>query len=333
MTQQFNSPLTLTLGHLYPDQLNLYGDRGNILTLQRRCQQRGIQLRVVGLGMGDALAPDEYDMLFIGGGQDKEQAPVAQDLAEMKGIGLWAAIEDGMPVLAVCGGFQLLAHYYRPAEGPDMRGLGVFDAWTIHKGPHVARCIGDIAIRWNDQTLVGFENHGGRTYLGTSKPLGKVLKGFGNNAEDHTEGAMYRNAYGTYLHGSLLPKNPHFADHLINLALRRTYGVGSIASFHVMLNGQNHPDDSAPDSATHAEPNSQTHLNGARTDSVAHDVLNSQTHPDDSTLDRPALAEFTIDALSSLLTPLDDTLEWEAHASILERLGLHSEAAAVLRSR
>ncbi len=167
---------SLTLGHLYPDQLNLYGDRGNILTLRRRCDLRGIELRVVGLGIGDALAPDEYNMLFIGGGQDKEQAPVAQDLYEMKGIGLWAAIEDDMPVLAVCGGYQLLAHYYRPAQGPDMRGLGVFDAWTIHKGPQVPRCIGNIAISWNDKTLVGFENHGGRTYLGTAKPLGKVLK-------------------------------------------------------------------------------------------------------------------------------------------------------------
>jgi len=111
--QPLTQPLTLTLGHLYPDQLNLYGDRGNIIALRRRCEMRGMQLRVVGLGIGDALAPDEYDMLFIGGGQDKEQAPVAQDLYEMKGIGLWAAIEDNVPVLAVCGGYQLLAHYYR----------------------------------------------------------------------------------------------------------------------------------------------------------------------------------------------------------------------------
>ena len=180
------------------------------MVLRERCRRRGIDLRVVGLGIGDALAPDEYDMLFIGGGQDKEQAPVAQDLFDIKGIGLWAAIEDDMPVLAVCGGYQLLAHYYRPAVGPDMRGLGVFDAWTIHKGTRVPRCIGDVAITWQGQTLVGFENHGGRTYLGTAQPLGKVLKGNGNNAEDATEGAIYRNAFGTYLHGSLLPKNPTF---------------------------------------------------------------------------------------------------------------------------
>jgi len=214
----------LTLGHLYPDQLNLYGDRGNIITLRERCRWRGIELEVRNLGVGDALAPDEYDLLFIGGGQDKEQAPVAHDLREIKAIGLWAAIEDDMPVLAVCGGYQLLAHYYRPAIGPDMPGLGVFDAWTIHKGLRVARCIGNIAIEWQGQTLVGFENHGGRTYLGTAKPLGKVLAGHGNNSEDHTEGAVYRNTFGTYLHGSLLPKNPHFADYLILLSLRRKYG-------------------------------------------------------------------------------------------------------------
>ncbi len=278
--------LSLTLGHLYPDQLNLYGDRGNILVLRQRCQQRGIELHVVGLGIGDALAPDEYDMLFIGGGQDKEQAPVAQDLYDLKGIGLWAAIEDDMPVLAVCGGFQLLAHYYRPANGPDMRGLGVFDAWTIHKGPRAPRCIGDIAISWNGQTLVGFENHGGRTYLGSAKPLGKVLKGYGNNAEDATEGAIYRNTFGTYMHGSLLPKNPHFADYLISLALKRKYGQ-----------------------------------NG--TEQVNSTEVQTWMNEENSTPDRD---------LSTVLTPLDDRLEWEAHASLLERLGLHNAAVAVLHT-
>lgn len=272
MKRETTPRLTLKLGHLYPDQLNLYGDRGNILALRRRCQQRGIELRVVSLGIGDALAPDEYDLLFIGGGQDREQAPVARDLYEVKGIGLWAAIEDDMPVLAVCGGYQLLAHYYRPAQGPDMRGLGVFDAWTIHKGPRAARCVGDIAITWNGGTLVGFENHGGRTYLGTAQPLGTVLKGYGNNAEDRSEGAIYRNAYGTYMHGSLLPKNPHFTDHLITLALQRTYGL--------------------------QEPLPQV--------------------------------ESTSDSAVSLF-PIDDRLEWEAHAALLERMGLHNAANAALQ--
>ncbi|HEX9130705.1 MAG TPA: hypothetical protein VF844_00285 [Ktedonobacteraceae bacterium] len=297
---------TLTLGHLYPDQLNLYGDRGNILTLRRRCQLRGLELRVVELGIGDALAPDEYDMLFIGGGQDKEQAPVAQDLQEMKSIGLWAAIEDDMPVLAVCGGYQLLAHYYRPAEGPDMRGLGVFDAWTIHKGAQSPRCIGDIAISWNGSTLVGFENHGGRTYLGTAKPLGEVLKGYGNNAEDHTEGAVYRNAFGTYMHGSLLPKNPHFADHLIALALERTYGRS----------------DRTAESLVHIMDSHNGSTPATRDTKTSKWATRSQSRRQHSFKDDPL----------SFLTPLDDTLEWEAHAFILERLGLYNAASDALRT-
>ena len=260
------------------------------MVLRERCRRRGIDLRVVGLGIGDALAPDEYDMLFIGGGQDKEQAPVAQDLFDVKGIGLWAAIEDDMPVLAVCGGYQLLAHYYRPAVGPDMRGLGVFDAWTIHKGTRVPRCIGNVAITWQGQTLVGFENHGGRTYLGTAQPLGKVLKGNGNNAEDATEGAIYRNAFGTYLHGSLLPKNPHFADFLIGLALQRTYG-----NKHWLELGSSEKEESS----------------------------NQGTPSEETDAEADPLA---------MLTPLDDTLEWEAHASLLERIGLHNAAVAALQA-
>ena len=306
MNDDLSPHLTLTLGHLYPDQLNLYGDRGNILTLQRRCQLRGIELRVIELGIGDALAPDEYDMLFIGGGQDREQAPVSQDLLEIKSIGLWAAIEDDMPVLAVCGGYQLLAHYYRPADGPDMRGLGVFDAWTIHKGAKIPRCIGDIVINWNGNTLVGFENHGGRTYLGTAKPLGRVLKGHGNNAEDHTEGAVYRNSFGTYMHGSLLPKNPHFADHLITLALARTYGRR----------------EGVPESLVH---------------SVASNNRSSSSHNGTKmrkwNLKRSNRIPANVkEDLYSSLTPLDDTLEWEAHAFILERLGLYNAAIDTLRT-
>ncbi len=298
--------LALTLGHLYPDQLNLYGDRGNILTLQKRCELRGIELRIIELGIGDALAPDEYDMLFIGGGQDKEQAPVAQDLLEMKSIGLWAAIEDDMPVLAVCGGYQLLAHYYRPAVGPDMRGLGVFDAWTIHKGEKEPRCTGDIAIAWKGRTLVGFENHGGRTYLGTAKPLGRVLKGHGNNSEDHTEGAVYRNTFGTYMHGSLLPKNPHFADHLITLALARTYGRN----------------EEAPEGLAQAFSSQ----NG-------HSPLYNGTRIKQRTRKRRYRNQMELeDHATTLLAPLDDALEWEAHAFILERLGLNNEAMDALRS-
>ncbi len=227
---------SLTLGHLYPDQLNMYGDRGNIITLTQRCAWRGIELRVVPLDRGDPLDPVAFDLLFIGGGQDKEQVEVARDLREVKADGLRAAVEAGMPVLAVCGGYQLLARYYRPAEGPDLEGAGIFDAWTIHKGKDVPRCIGNVALRWGERTLVGFENHGGRTYLGPgAEPLGRVLAGHGNNSEDGFEGAVYRNTIGTYLHGSLLPKNPHFADRLLSIALARTHGEAEAARLMVAL--------------------------------------------------------------------------------------------------
>jgi CobQ-like glutamine amidotransferase family enzyme len=303
--------ITLTLGHLYPDQLNLYGDRGNILTLQQRCHWRGIRLRVVELGIGDALDPDAYDLLFIGGGQDRDQAPVAQDLYETKSIGLWAAIEDDMPVLAVCGGYQLLAHYYRPANGPDMKGLGVFDAWTVHRGARAPRCIGDVAVSWHGQTLVGFENHGGQTYLGTARPLGKILKGFGNNAQDGTEGAIYRHAYGTYLHGSLLPKNPHFADHLIELALKRSYGINWRESLGIVHSTKNHSASNGVNGLSLIAPGEWE------------EVMVGES------VETPGVI---IDPLVKL-TSLDDTLEWEAHSAILERLGLHSAATAALRAR
>jgi lipid II isoglutaminyl synthase (glutamine-hydrolysing) len=216
---------SLTLGHLYPDQLNVYGDRGNILALQQRCAWRGIALRVVALNLGEALDPAAFDLLFIGGGQDKEQDEVARDLREVKGEGIRAAVEADMPLLAVCGGYQLLARFYRPAQGPELEGLGIFDAWTIHKGKRVPRCVGNVALSWGESTLVGFENHGGRTYLGDgARPLGRVLAGHGNNSEDGAEGCVYRNTFGTYLHGSLLPKNPHLTDALLALALRIRYG-------------------------------------------------------------------------------------------------------------
>lgn len=222
MSEQFS----LTLGHLYPDQLNVYGDRGNILTFQQRCAWRGIALRIAGLDLGERVDFTAYDLFFIGGGQDKEQDEVARDLREVKGDDIRAAVEADVPVLAVCGGYQLLARFYRPADGPELAGLGIFDAWTIHRGKRVPRCVGNVALRWRDSTLIGFENHGGRTYLGDgAQPLGAVLAGHGNNSEDGAEGCVYRNAFGTYLHGSLLPKNPHLADALLALALRRRYGV------------------------------------------------------------------------------------------------------------
>lgn len=245
MTADRSGPLAryeLRLAHLYPSLMNLYGDRGNIIALRRRCGARGIALRVTDLGLGDPFDPEAFDLVFIGGGQDREQRRITDDLLECKGAALRAAAGAGMPMLAVCGGYQLFGRSYQPAAGEELPGLGIFPMRTVHPGEHVPRCIGNVeavvnaAVRAvggsgaSDQhpalhTLVGFENHGGRTYLETgATPLARVVAGYGNNGEDGTEGAVAGNVYGTYLHGSLLPKNPAFADHLILLALRRRYG-------------------------------------------------------------------------------------------------------------
>jgi CobQ-like glutamine amidotransferase family enzyme len=223
----------LVLGHLYADLLNLYADRGNIITLAQRCAWRGIELEVRQIGLGERVVPDALDLLFMGGGQDGDQRVMADDLFRLKADALRGALADGLPMLVVCGGYQLFGHYYQPAEGPRLPGLGLFDLHTVHPGPRAPRCIGNVVVEWQapaalpagtPRTLVGFENHGGRTYLGPGvAPLGRVLSGFGNNGEDGTEGATVHHAFGTYLHGSFLPKNPHFADYLILLALRRRY--------------------------------------------------------------------------------------------------------------
>jgi hypothetical protein len=210
--------------------MNIYGDRGNILCLRRRCEARDIELVVEDLDLGVPLDPAAYDLIFMGGGQDREQRRIAEDLAIGKGEALREAAEGGVAMLAVCGGYQLFGRYYRPAAGEELPGVAVFDAWTVHPGEGTRRCIGDVAARWEGGTLVGFENHGGRTYLGSgARPLARVERGFGNNGEDGGEGAVYRNAYGTYLHGSLLPKNPRFTDHLLRLALNRRYGEVELA--------------------------------------------------------------------------------------------------------
>ena len=233
---------TLRLAHLYPKLMNLYGDRGNILSLRRRCQQRGITLAVDELEIGDALDPDAYDLIFIGGAQDREQQRVAADLLETKAQALHQAVEQGVALLAVCGGYQLLGRHYRPAAGEELAGVGIFDAWTVHPGPTARRFIGNVVVRWQGGTLVGFENHGGRTYLGPgARPLAKVIVGFGNNGRDGSEGVVQGdNAFGTYLHGSLLPKNPRFADHLIAQALRRRYGELELAPLDDVLEERAH---------------------------------------------------------------------------------------------
>ncbi|OLD50382.1 MAG: hypothetical protein AUI42_03535 [Actinobacteria bacterium 13_1_40CM_2_65_8] len=218
---------TFTVGWLYPDLMNIYGDRGNILTLLKRAEWRDYEARLIELGRGTAKRTnrmDEVDIFFFGGGQDREQALVYEDLLETKQQPLERAVAAGASVLAVCGGYQLLGHYYQTGEGERFPGIGLIDVRT-EAGKR--RFIGDVVVDAalvdiTPNTLVGFENHSGRTYLGPrAKPLGRVRMGFGNNGEDHTEGCLQGGVLGTYLHGSLLPKNPHLADHLIRSALRR----------------------------------------------------------------------------------------------------------------
>jgi lipid II isoglutaminyl synthase (glutamine-hydrolysing) len=211
---------------LYPDQMNIYADRGNILFLQRRCEWRGIGFTHQGAGQGEAIDPAAHDLFYIGGGQDRDQRAVAADMAASKRESLGAAVEDGAVLLAVCGGYQLLGHSYQLGE-ERLPGLGLADLETVREpGP---RLIGNVAIEADldggPRTIAGFENHGGRTYLGSGAvPLGRVLSGFGNNGADRLEGVRRDNLFGTYLHGPLLPKNAWLADHLIALALERRLG-------------------------------------------------------------------------------------------------------------
>jgi CobQ-like glutamine amidotransferase family enzyme len=216
---------TLTIGWLYPDLMNIYGDRGNIVTLVQRARWRGLEPRVLELGTGAAAGMDRVDVFFFGGGQDREQALVYDDLLETKAEHLAAAVRGGAAVLAVCGGYQLLGHYYEAATGQHLPGIGLIDVRTEAGGK---RCIGDVVVEADESlgltpsTLVGFENHSGRTFLGEgARPLGRVRRGSGNNGRDGTEGVVCGTIFGTYLHGSLLPKNPHLADLVISRALRR----------------------------------------------------------------------------------------------------------------
>ncbi len=221
------APFRLRIAHLYPRLMNVYGDRGNILCLVRRCRERDVEVEVAELGMGDRLDPAAYDLIFVGGAQDREQHRVAEDLRSVKGEAIREAVEAGVVALAVCGGYQLFGRLYREASGAELAGLGIFDLWTEHPGPDEPRLIGNVVAEWEGTTLVGFENHGGRTYLGPGgQALARVRSGFGNNGRDRTEGARHKNAFGTYLHGSLLPKNPRFADRLIEIALVRAHGDG-----------------------------------------------------------------------------------------------------------
>ena len=226
---------TLRVGALYPDLLNIYADRGNLLLLERRCAWRGIGFELRGIGLGEPLDPDAHDLLYIGGGQDRDQALCVRDMVETKRDALHAAAERGAVVFAVCGGYQLLGHGYAMG-GERLPGVGLVDLETVREeGP---RLIGNVAIeleaglvpswtgasgRADSRIVAGFENHGGRTRLGTqARPLGRVLRGHGNDGRSGFEGVRggpHGTVVGTYLHGPLLPKNAHLADWLTATAL------------------------------------------------------------------------------------------------------------------
>jgi len=231
--------MQITIGHLYPDLMNIYGDQGNIIALKKRAEWRGIELKIKNISQRDKLKKGDVDIFFFGGGQDQAQELVAKDLITSgKGKVIKQEAERGVPLLAICGGYQLLGDYYKPFasqndsfsskskphNSPKLPGIGLFPVYTVAS---CDRMIGNIVISSQlvSSQLVGFENHSGKTYLKKGgEALGKVIKGFGNNGEDRSEGCIYQNAIGTYTHGSLLPKNPQLADWLLKKALEVKYG-------------------------------------------------------------------------------------------------------------
>lgn len=220
---------SLTIGWLYPELMSTYGDRGNILALQKRCKWRGIKTEIVNINENSSDADlKSVNILFGGGAQDREQNLVMENLRK-KGKIIKELIDNDIPSLFVCGSPQLFGMYYEPSAGKRIEGLGIFDMESIHPGPEKDRLIGNLVARVllpeaAETVVVGFENHGGRTKLGdNAKPFAKILKGYGNNGEDGSEGVLYKNAIGSYLHGPLLPKNPEIADWLIQKALEIKY--------------------------------------------------------------------------------------------------------------
>lgn len=211
----------LNICHLYPDLLNLYGDRGNVLAFAARCRWRGLPVTVHRVRLGEEVNFKEMDFLFLGGGSDREQSLMVEDLKRQAGV-LKEAIEDGLVTLAICGGYQLLGHYYRTGDGEVIPGMGLLDFYTE---AGLRRLTGNVAVEVKLEgksfKITGFENHAGRTYLKGVPPLGHVLAGYGNNGQDGSEGARYKNVFCSYLHGPLLPKNPALTDYLLRAALER----------------------------------------------------------------------------------------------------------------
>ncbi len=225
--------MDLRIAHLYPDLMSIYGDRGNVIALEQRARWRGIDVETRAYTAGDRFDADWPDLFFFGGGQDVGQDVVGKDLEGSNGDALRRAVAGGAAVLAICGGYQLLGHEYVPASGPAIPGVGLLDV-TTRAGKR--RFVGNLVVEADGgiapagATLVGFENHSGRTYLGpAAKPLGRVVVGHGNNGEDRTEGAVQGKIVGCYVHGSLLPKNPWLADRMLEWALARRHGDVALA--------------------------------------------------------------------------------------------------------
>jgi len=218
--------MKVILGHLYPEYLNIYADRGNMAVLERRAAWRGIELDYRPISLGDPVRPGEHDLLYVGGGQDREQALIAPDLAA-KAQQIAEAVAGGAALLAVCGGYQLLGRFYRDRAGAELPGIGLF---PLHTVAGERRMIGDVLLECElepgvKRTVAGFENHAGRTRLDPgAAALGRVVAGFGNDGESGWEGCRVGRAVGTYLHGPLLPRNPWFADWLLTQALARRLG-------------------------------------------------------------------------------------------------------------
>jgi len=206
--------------NLYPDEMNIYGDSGNVLTLTRRLQWHGYNPEVIFLHPGDSF-PNEIDLVIGGGGQDSGQQKITKDLQRIAPH-LQQLADSGIPMLVICGLFQLFGHRFVTENGTEIKGISIFDAETIAKDK---RLIGNIVIETDFGKVIGYENHSGQTYLkNKQKPFGVIIKGEGNNTDDRTEGARINNVFGSYLHGSLLPKNPVFADYLIKTAVEKKFG-------------------------------------------------------------------------------------------------------------
>ncbi len=215
--------LKINIAHLYPKLLNIYGDWGNVLTIKKRCEWRNINVEIDSIDIGDAIDIKKYDFYFLGGGQDQQQIEVSKELQKHK-MTLQDARDENAVFLAICGGYQLLGHFYQPHNAERLEGISLLDIHTVAGN---TRFIGNVTAKCSfvtPQSLVGFENHSGLTYLGeNAEPIAEISTGNGNNGHDKSEGARYKNVFGTYLHGSFLPKNPQFADYLISRALKRRY--------------------------------------------------------------------------------------------------------------